>query len=419
MALFVLGLSHKTAPLAVREKFAFDSEQLPEALSALNSVSGVSETMILSTCNRTELYCDLAQHAQEKPMAWLSEYRDVGLGDFMPHLYKLSEEHAVRHTLRVASGLDSLVVGEPQILGQVKDAYRSAVSAGTAGKLLNRLMQFSFSTAKLVRSTTEIGHSPVSVAFAAVKLARQIHGDLSRRTALLVGAGETIALVANHLASQGVGRLLIANRSVAKARELATQRGGEALELSDLPARLHEADVVVSSTASRLPVISRGIVELALKRRRHEPVFLVDLAVPRDIEPGVGELDDAYLYTVDDLESVVSAGLQLRSEAAAEAEGMILLQVQEYMDWLQSQSGSATIALFRARGEQIRDDILARAESRIANGDDPAEVLHQTVHLLTNKLLHHPTTGLRKANGREDFLAVARELLELDRTSDA
>ncbi|MCB1746559.1 MAG: glutamyl-tRNA reductase [Gammaproteobacteria bacterium] len=414
MALNILGLSHKTAPLAVREKVAFDAGQLADALDALNASRGVSEAMILSTCNRTELYCNLDVGAAREPLSWLTRYRGLGDHDIEPHIYQLQDEHAVRHVLRVASGLDSLVVGEPQILGQLKDAYRSAVDAGTVGKFLNRLMQFSFSTAKMIRSSTDIGNTPVSVAYAAVKLAQQIHGDLSRRRALLVGAGETIALVANHLKGAGIGRLVIANRSHENAVALAERHGGEAIALTSLPERLPQVDIVVASTASRLPIITRGIVEVALERRRFEPMFFVDLAVPRDIEPAVGDIDDAYLYTVDDLESVVSANLRVRHEAAAQAEEMVHLQVQDYMDWLQVQSSGATIASFRARGEGIRDELLERAHARLERGDDARAVLDQLANTLTNKLMHHPTASLRQASGREDFLRVARELLGLE-----
>ncbi len=413
MGLFILGLSHRTAPLEVREKVAFDSEQLPRALDALKASGGVSESIILSTCNRTELYLDLAEPSQAEPLGWLARYRDLGLPEIEPHVYRLSDAHAVRHVLRVASGLDSLVLGEPQILGQLKDAYRAALGAGTVGKLLNRLMQFSFSTAKLIRSETEIGASPVSVAFAAVKLAQQIHGDLGARRALLVGAGETISLVANHLAGAGIGHLVIANRSHERAVDLAARYGGEAIAITELREHLPRADIVVCSTASRLPIVTRDFVELALKKRGHDPMFLVDLAVPRDVEPAVGELDDAYLYTVDDLESVVAANLRGRSDAAAEAEEMVHLRVQDYMDWLQVQSSSATITAFRARGEAIRNAALSRALARIDNGEEPRAVLEHLAHTLTNKLLHHPTTSLRAAGGREDYLAVARELLGL------
>lgn len=413
MPLFILGLSHRTAPVEVREKIAFDEAQLPSALGELNACRGVSESMILSTCNRTEIYCDVAEAAAREPLAWLAGYRELGAQDIEPHLYRLDNEHAVRHVLRVASGLDSMVLGEPQILGQLKTAYRSAVEAGTVGKLLNRLLQFSFSTAKLIRSETEIGNTPVSVAYAAVKLAQQIHGDLAERTALLIGAGDTISLVANHLAGAGLGRLVVANRTHEHAETLAARYGGEAIPMTALPAHIHEADVIVSSTASRLPVVTRAIVDVAIERRSGNPMFIVDLAVPRDVEPDVGELDDAYLYTVDDLESVIAANLELRREAAAQAEEMVHLQVQDYMDWLQVQSSGETIAALRSRGERIRDEVLEKMLRRVRAGEDPGAALEALAHTLTNKLLHHPTAHLRQAAGREDLLRAARELFGL------
>jgi glutamyl-tRNA reductase len=414
MSLFILGLSHRTAPVEVREKVAFDSAQLPLALGALNACPGVAESLILSTCNRTELYLDLDGRAPTAPLDWLARYRNLGAGDIEPHLYRLNDEHAVRHVLRVASGLDSLVVGEPQILGQLKDAYRAAVEAGTVGKFLNRLMQFSFSTAKLIRTETDIGNTPVSVAYTAVKLAQQIHGDLSRRSALLVGAGDTISLVANHLAGLRIGRLTVANRSRDNALALAARHGGQAVELHELPAQLASADIVVASTASRLPIITRGIVELALAKRRFEPMFIVDLAVPRDVEASVAELADVYLYTVDDLEHVVGSNLDLRREAATQAEEMVHLQVQDYMDWLQVQGSTATISDYRARAERLRDEVLDKARGRLARGEDADTVLAMLATALTNKLLHDPTARLRQPDVDEEFLRHARELLGLD-----
>ena len=413
MALFILGLSHKSAPLELREKVAVDAEQLPRALDELNGATGVRESVILSTCNRTELYCDVESDGARHLGTWLQQHGAIAQTEIEPHLYRLSDELAVRHALRVASGLDSLILGEPQVLGQMKEAYRSAVSAGTVGKFLNRLMQFSFSTAKLIRSETEIGSTPVSVAYAAVKLAQQIHGDLEPRSALLIGAGDTISLVASHLAGANIGRLVIANRSYDNAATLASRHGGEAIELTDIATYLPQVDIVVSSTASRLPIVTRGIVELALQKRNNEPMFIVDLAVPRDVEAAVGELDDAYLYSVDDLENVVATNMQLRHEAAAQAEEMVHLQVQEHMDWMQVQSSSATIAAYRAQGESTRDEILGRALKRIEKGDRPEAVLEYLAHTLTNKLMHHPTTSLRSGAGDEEVLRVARDLLGL------
>ncbi|MBX9605294.1 MAG: glutamyl-tRNA reductase [Gammaproteobacteria bacterium] len=414
MTLFVIGLSHKTAPVEVREKLAFDLGQLPSALGALNACPGVDESLILSTCNRTELYCDLHADAARAPLTWLAQYRNIGAADIEPHLYHLDSEQAVRHALRVAAGLDSLVVGEPQILGQLKDAYRTAVDAGTVGKFLNRLMQFSFSTAKMIRSETEIGNTPVSVAYAAVKLAQQIHGSLEKRSALLIGAGDTISLVANHLVGANIGRLVVANRSLENAQTLAERVGGQAIELHDITHHLTKVDIVVTSTASRLPIVTRGIIDVAMKQRGFDPMFIVDLAVPRDVEPSVGELEDVYLYTVDDLEHVVSSNLKLRHEAAAQAEEMVHLQVRDYMDWLKVQGSGETIAEFRARGERIRDELMAKARGRLARGEDPAVVLDFLANTLTNKLMHSPTAALRAGGGREDFVRVARELLGLD-----
>ena len=414
MTLFILGLSHKTAPVEVREKVAFDLAQLPSALGALNACPGVTEALILSTCNRTELYCDIDEAAVREPLTWLTQYRNIGSHDIEPHLYHLDSEQAVRHALRVAAGLDSLVVGEPQILGQLKDAYRTAVDAGTVGKFLNRLMQFSFSTAKMIRSETDIGNTPVSVAYAAVKLAQQIHGSLESRSALLIGAGDTISLVANHLAGARIGKLVVANRSLENAQHLAARVNATAVELADITSHLTAVDIVVSSTASRLPIVTRGIIEVAMKQRGYEPMFIVDLAIPRDVEASVGELEDVYLYTVDDLEHVISSNLKLRHEAAAQAEEMVHLQVRDYMEWLKIQGSGATIAAYRTQGERVRDELMDKARARLARGDDPAAVLESLAHTLTNKLMHHPTAGLRQSGSREDYVRTARDLLGLD-----
>ena len=416
MSLLILGLSHKTAPLAVREKLAFDTEQLDSALGDLKGHKGIAESMILSTCNRTELYCNAEPEAALSARDWLQRHGEIVDLELAPHLYQLSDEQAVRHVLRVASGLDSMVVGEPQILGQLKQAYRSAVEAGTIGKLLNRLMQFSFSTAKLIRTDTDIGATPVSVAYAAVKLAQQIHGSLDQKTALLIGAGETVSLVASHLSSAGVKKFFIANRSFDKARELAEKYNGTALTLTDLPRHLAEGDIVVSSTASRLPIVTAGVVDLALEQRYQEPMFFVDLAVPRDIDSAVAEIDDVYLYTVDDLEQVVASNMQLRSEAAVQAEEMVQLQVDGYMEWLKVQSSSTIIGAYREQGAAIRDATVEQALRRLAAGDEPGQVIEQLAHTLTNKLMHQPTTALRGVSDEDDFLVHARKLLGLDET---
>ena len=413
MTLFVTGLSHKTAPVDVREKIAFNNEQLPMAVSALQACHGITESIILSTCNRTEVYCELDIESDNKPARWLQNYCSLEQDDIEPHLYRFQGEQAVQHILRVASGLDSLVLGETQILGQLKDAYRVAVDVDAVGKILNQLLQFSFSTAKLVRSETRLGSAPVSVAYAAVKLAKQIYGDLSSRSAILIGAGDTIALVANHLAEAPIGRLIIANRTLHAGQVIADRCRGEAIQLTELANRIKDVDVIISSTSSRLPIVTLDIIRLALQNRRVNPMFIVDLAVPRDVDPAVGELRDVYLYTIDNLENVIRSNLELRREAAAYGEEMVLLQAQGFMSRQESQSSDEAIATFRARGEHIRDEVLAKAAQRLARGDDPQAVLKSLAHTLTNKLLHHPTDGLRTTVG-QDALKTAAKLLGLD-----
>ena len=322
----------------------------------------------------------------------------------------------MQHILRVASGLDSLVLGEPQILGQIKDAYSTATQAGTIGRQLNRLFQHTFSVAKQVRTDTAIGASPVSVAFAAVSLAKRIFANLSEHTALLIGAGETTELVARHLADQGVKKMIVANRTVERAQILATQFSAEAIALSDMPERLVETDMIIASTASQLPILGKGAVESALKLRKHRPIFMVDIAVPRDIEPEVGDLDDVYLYTVDDLHEVIEEGRQSREEAAKQAEEIIKNQVDHFMGWLRSLKGVDTIRAFREQAEQKRDEQLAMAKKQLAAGKDPEQVMNDLARTLTNKLIHEPTAQLNQAaySGRKDILNNARELFNLE-----
>ncbi|MCB1802804.1 MAG: glutamyl-tRNA reductase, partial [Gammaproteobacteria bacterium] len=301
MPLLAIGLNHTTAPVNIRERVTFGPDIIVAALRSLTEVEGVHEAVILSTCNRTELYCHTDPDAQELTRDWLAGFHGLAVEDIAPYLYFHEDRAAVSHLLAVASGLDSLVLGEPQILGQVKNAYKTASDAGRAGKLLTRLFHHTFSTAKQVRTDTAIGDSPVSVAFAAVSLARQIFSDLNEQTALLIGAGETVELAARHLVQNGIGRLIVANRTISRAQDLASQFDAFAIGLTEIPAHLAEADIVIASTASPVPVLGKGTVESALKRRRHRPMFMVDIAVPRDIEPEVGNLEDVYLYTVDDL----------------------------------------------------------------------------------------------------------------------
>jgi glutamyl-tRNA reductase len=325
---------------------------------------------------------------------------------------------AVRHALRVASGLDSLVLGEPQILGQMKDAYTTASSAGTLGNLLDRLFQHTFSVAKQVRTDTAIGASPVSVAFAAVSLARQIFTDFKDHTALLIGAGETIELAARHLHEIGIGRMIIANRTVERARAVAQEFDAYAISLPEIPSHLAEADIVISSTASPLPILGKGSVESALKIRKHKPILMVDIAVPRDIESEVGQLSDVYLYTVDDLQEIIQEGLRSRQEAAAQAEEIIDVQVSHFMNWIRSLGAVDTIRAVRENAEHKRDIELEHALNLIAAGKDPEMVLKQLAHRLTNKLLHEPSAQLKQAayDGRNELLKAARDLFDLKNT---
>lgn len=416
MALFSIGINHKTAPVEIRERVAFEPARLQQALRELTAQPAVHEASILSTCNRTELYCHAdSPDSGDAISAWLARYHGLPLEAIQPYLYTFDDQAAVRHMLRVASGLDSMVLGEPQILGQIKVAYKDAQMAGTVGALLSRLFQHTFATAKQVRTDTAIGASPVSVAFAAVTLAKQIFADLLNRTALLIGAGETIELVARHLHESGIGRIIVANRTVDRAHALASEFNGYAIALSEMPAHLSEADIVISSTASQLPILGKGSVESALKARKHRPMFMVDIAVPRDIEPEVADLDDVYLYTVDDLQEVIQESLKSRKAAAAQAEEIIDTQVAHFMGWLQSLSAVSTIRAYRCEAERTRDDEVANARRLLAQGRDPEQVLYLLARSLTNKLTHTPCSQMRQAGfeGRTELLLAARELFSL------
>lgn len=413
MPLIALGINHRTAPVDLRERVAFGPERLPEALAQLRALPEVQEAAILSTCNRTELYTYLEMQDPEPVVQWLARFHHLDVGSLRPYLYVLTGPEGVRHMLRVASGLDSMVLGEPQILGQVKSAYQDASRAGSVAITLNRLFQHTFSVAKQVRTDTAIGVSPVSVAFAAVALAKQIFGDLDELTALLIGAGETIELAARHLHEQRLGRMIVANRTVEHAHNLAAQFNGYGIGLDEIAGHLQEADIVVSSTAAATPVLERPTVEKALRARKHRPIFMVDIAVPRDIEASVGELDDIYLYTVDDLQEVIQENLKSRQAAAKQAEEMIDVQVNHFMGWLRSLDAVSTICQFRERAEQQRDEVLRRARQQLASGKEPEEVLNYLASTLTNKLIHDPSVNLRQAgqDGRADLLEAAREIL--------
>ncbi|GMR08371.1 MAG: glutamyl-tRNA reductase [Gammaproteobacteria bacterium] len=420
MDLLAFGVNHNTAPVDIREQVAFAPERMIEALKGLTSQRHISEAAILSTCNRTEVYCGLTGGDASPVLSWFSDYHQLDTQAVKPYVYSHPDSDAVRHMLRVASGLDSMVLGEPQILGQMKDAYSNASKAGTVGKLLSRLFQHTFSVAKRVRTDTAIGSSPVSVAFAAVSLARQIFGELNKQTALLIGAGETIELAARHLYENGIGRMIISNRTLSKAQHLAGDLEAYAIALADMPAHLAEADIVISSTASQLPILGKGSVERALKQRKHKPMFMVDVAVPRDIEPEVDELDDVYLYSVDDLRDIIEENMESRREAAKQAEEIIDTQVTHFMEWMGSLAAVDTLTSYRGNAETLRDETLNKARQQLARGDNPTQVIEELARQLTNKLIHQPTVQIRQAgaDGREDLLKAASELFDLEPLDD-
>ncbi len=414
--LVALGLNHQTAPVALRERVAFAPETLPEALRSLRVTPGVEEAALLSTCNRTELYVHVAEDAEDAAVRWLGEHHDLGPERLDAYLYRHRDDDAVRHLFRVATGLDSLVLGEPQILGQVKQAWAAARDAHTLKTPLDRLFQHCFTTAKRVRTDTRIGAFPVSVAFAAVRLAQQVFADLRESTVLLIGAGDTIELAARHLLAVQCRRLLVANRTLEHAQALASRVGGYALPLAELDRHLAEADVVISATASRLPVLDRAAVARALAARRRRPMLLLDLAVPRDIEPTTAELDDVYLYTVDDLDRVIEENRRSRREAADQAEAIIELQVEHYMAWWRASGRHDTLKRLRARGQAAREDVLLHAHEKLAQGQDPQAVLDWVAHRLTSQLLHAPSAALRDAalRGDADLLRAAERLFDPD-----
>jgi len=418
MSLLALGINHKTAPVDVRERVSFNPDSLNLALQDLAARPNVAEAAILSTCNRTELYCELVVPDDRIIIDWMQHYHALSLDDLVPYVYSHPDQLAVRHMLRVASGLDSMVLGEPQILGQMKQAFSVASEAGTVGKLLGRLFQHTFSVAKQVRTDTQIGASPVSVAFAAVNLARQIFSDLHTHTALLIGAGETIELAARHLHENGIGRMIIANRTLDRAQQLAKDFHAFAVPLTEMPHHLAEADIVISSTASTLPILGKGAVESAIKARKHKPMLMVDIAVPRDIEPEVDELEDVYLYTVDNMQEIIDEGLRSRQEAAKQAEEIIDTQVTHFMGWLRSLDAVSTIRSVREQADRLAQKELEKVKQQLANGADIDAVLQQLARNLTNKLMHNPSARLKQAgfDGRMDIVDAARELFNLKDT---
>jgi glutamyl-tRNA reductase len=414
--LFVLGVNHKTASLSLRERVAFGPERIDDALAALTSVPGVREGVILSTCNRTELYCAVDSGASEEVALWLSHFQHLTEDELQPALYQLQDGEAVRHLMRVAAGLDSLVLGEPQILGQVKQALDTASKQGSVKGLLNRLFQRTFGVAKRVRTETEIGAYGVSVAYVAVTLARQIFGDLSQVKVLLIGAGETIELVGQHLHGHSVSQMTVANRTLIRAQAIAGAWQADVITLNEIPQVLPNVDLVISSTASPLPILGKGLVERALKQRRNKPMLLIDIAVPRDIEEEVGELADAYLYTVDDLQSIVAENQRHREQAARQAEQIVQDEREQFMNWFRSLSAQNHVRTYRRQADEIRQEQLAQALRKLEQGDDAAAVLSELSERLTNKLIHAPTEALRQAGEADDktSLLLLSQALRLD-----
>jgi glutamyl-tRNA reductase len=415
MTLLAVGINYNTAPVAIREHLAFPAESLESSLKTLWNSHKINGAAILSTCNRTEFYYQTDDNSPDTLIEWIADTKSISPKEFAPYLYSHTDSQSIRHMFRVACGLDSMVLGEPQILGQMKTAYQAAYEAGTLGKHLGKLFHHTFSAAKKVRTDTAIGSSPVSVAFAAVQLAQQIFNSLSEQTALLIGAGETIELTARHLYQNNIGRIIIANRTYDKAHALASQFNGYAIDLSELPTHLAEADIVISSTASQLPILGKGRVESAIKKRKHKPMFMVDLAVPRDIETEVAQLQDVYLYTVDDLQNTIDQNMDSRRKAAEQAEEIIDTQVEHFLSWMRSQGAQSVIKDYRLQAELTRNQVLEKALSQLNNGLNAEQVLNLLAHTLTNKLIHTPSAQIREAgeNDRHDLVAAAREIFKL------
>ena len=415
MRLQILGLNHNTAPIEIREQVVFAGDEVGRAVERLTDIEGVEEAVLLSTCNRTEFYVITSDGGRERLQSWLRNERSLDPA-FSNSLFALDADEAIRHIFRVACGLDSMVLGEPQILGQLKDAYREAQQFGTVGRQLSRLFQHTFSVAKKVRTDTEIGTNPVSVASAAVSLAQQFFAGFGQHTALLVGAGVTVELLARHLTAKELGRLFVANRDLERARRLASTFGGYAVPLSELEGTLPEADILITSTASPEPIITRSQIEAAMKTRKHKPIFAVDIAVPRDIAADVAELSDVYLYTIDDLQKVIQEGQTHREAAAVDANRILDEEIARYLSIERAKQASPVITALREHGATIRDGVLRDAQRRLDKGVDSREVIEFATASLMKKLLHNPSVRLREAAeaSEEELIAATRALFGID-----
>lgn len=397
MPFYTIGLNHHSAPVALRERVAFTPDKLVETLVQFRDASQTNELVILSTCNRTELYINTEHLTKADAVQWLAELHNINVVDIEQHIYQHDEMNAVQHLMRVAAGLDSLILGEPQILGQVKQSFMEAKRAGTINSHFEKLFQTTFAVAKQVRSQTGIGANAVSVAYAAVKLTKQIFSAIDKSHILLVGAGETIELVAKHLQQANAKSITVANRTLKNAQLLADGLNGQAITISQIPAHLAQADVVISSTASALPLIGKGMVESALKSRKHKPMLLLDLAVPRDIESEVADLDDAYLYTVDDLQDIIDQNLANREQAAEQALKLIKEKVHDFDQWQQQSLHVDLIKTYREQAKHLRDSLTEKAMQRIASGEDTQTVLQELSYKLSQQMMHGPTKALQTA----------------------
>jgi glutamyl-tRNA reductase len=418
MSIVAVGINHKTAPVAVREKISFNPDNLTSALNELLASVDCREAAILSTCNRTELY--LVQDGdmgltQESLVRWLEQHHNVPASTITPSLYWHKDQQAVNHMMRVACGLDSLVLGEPQILGQMKQAYSQAKAAGSMALVMDRLFQRTFGVAKQVRTDTDIGANAVSVAFASVNLAKHIFANLEKVKVLLVGAGETIELVAKHLHDNKVGKITVANRTIARAEVMAEKIGADVITLAQIPEKMSDADIVISSTGSTLPIIGKGMVEHALAQRKHRPIFMVDLAVPRDIEEQVSDLEDVFLYTVDDLQSIIAKNIDSRRKAAVQAESIVNTQSDSFMSWLRGLNTQDMVLGYRKQCLESRDQLLEKALMQLQGNKTPEAILAELATKLTNKFMHEPTSAIQSAaqGGELDKLVYLRDIFSI------
>jgi glutamyl-tRNA reductase len=414
MPLQILGLNHSTAPVEIREQVIFTGDDVPRALEAVVALDGVSEVVVLSTCNRTEFYIDAGSSGASELERWLTTHQHLD-SDAAAALFTIDGDRAIKHLFRVACGLESMVLGEPQILGQLKDAFRDAEKHGTVGKSLTRLFHHTFSVAKKVRTDTSIGNSPVSVAYAAVNLANQFFSGFSQHTALLIGAGVTMELAAKHLVGKGIGRLFVANRDVARAQALAGEFGGYALPLSELDGTLEEADILISSTASPDIIVTQEQMIKAIRARKRRPMFAVDIAVPRDLDPRISELSDVYLYTIDDLDKVILDGQSNREAAVGDAIRILEDETQRYLEIQRSKVVAPVITALRDYGDAVREEVLQQGLRRLRKGADEKDVLEYVTGSLLKKLLHRPSVRLREAgeSADDEFIAMVRELFDL------